>query len=45
LATPHVGGLTETMFRRTSEAFAANVLRWSAGEPPRWAANSPATRR
>lgn len=45
LATPHVGALTETMFRRTGEAFAANVLRWAAGEPPRWAANSPATRR
>jgi phosphoglycerate dehydrogenase-like enzyme len=45
LATPHVGALTETMFRRTSEAFAANVLRWAAGEPPRWAANSPATQR
>lgn len=42
LATPHVGGLTHAMFRRTGEAFAANLRRWEAGEPPRWAANQPA---
>lgn len=42
LATPHVGGLTQAMFRRTGEAFAANLRRWAAGEPPRWAANEPA---
>lgn len=41
LATPHVGALTEVMFRRTGAVFAENVLRWAAGEPPRWAANSP----
>jgi phosphoglycerate dehydrogenase-like enzyme len=43
LATPHVGGLTETMFRRTGEAFAASVLRWAAGGHPSWPANSPPT--
>ncbi len=42
LATPHVGGLTYAMFRRTGEAFAANLRRWADGEPPRWAANEPA---
>lgn len=45
LATPHVAGLTETMFRRTGEAFAASVLRWAAGEPPSWPANAPPARR
>lgn len=41
LATPHVGGLTDVMFERSARAFAANVLRWAAGEPPRWAVNAP----
>ena len=41
-ATPHVGGLTELMFRRTGEVFAANLQRWAAGGQPRWAANQPA---
>jgi phosphoglycerate dehydrogenase-like enzyme len=45
LATPHLGGLTDVMFRRTSAAFAENVLRWAAGEEPRWAVNAPAFRR
>jgi phosphoglycerate dehydrogenase-like enzyme len=45
LATPHVGGLTGHMFRRTGEAFAANVQRWARGEVLRWAANSPDFRR
>jgi phosphoglycerate dehydrogenase-like enzyme len=41
LATPHVGGLTETMFRRTGEAFAASLLQWASGDPPCWPANAP----
>ncbi len=41
VATPHVGGLTEVMFRRTAGLFAANLHRWAAGEPPRWAVNEP----
>ncbi len=45
LATPHVGALTREMFRRTATLFAGNVLRWAAGEQPRWAANSPASQR
>ncbi len=45
LATPHVGGLTEAMFRRTAAVFSENVLRWAAGELPRWVVNSPAIRR
>lgn len=45
LATPHVGGLTETMFRRTGAVFAENVLRWAAGDVPRWAANAPTSPR
>ncbi len=45
LATPHVGGLTHVMFRRTAEVFAVNVLRWAAGESPLWAANAPLTQR
>jgi phosphoglycerate dehydrogenase-like enzyme len=42
VATPHVGGLTHVMFNRTAAVFAQNVLRWAAGQPPLWAANSPA---
>ncbi|HEY1643673.1 MAG TPA: NAD(P)-dependent oxidoreductase [Streptosporangiaceae bacterium] len=42
LATPHVGGLTEVMFRRSSAVFAQNMLRWAAGQEPRWAVNAPA---
>jgi phosphoglycerate dehydrogenase-like enzyme len=45
LATPHIGGLTDVMFRRTSEVFAQNMLRWAAGEQPRWAVNAPEFRR
>ncbi len=45
LATPHVGGLTGHMFRRTGEVFAANVRRWARGEEPHWTANSPDCRR
>lgn len=45
IATPHLGGLTETMFRRTAELLAGNVLRWAAGQPPHWAANAPAVGR
>lgn len=41
LATPHVGWLTELMFHRTGEAFAANLGRWADGDEPRWAVNSP----
>jgi phosphoglycerate dehydrogenase-like enzyme len=41
LATPHVGGLTSTMFRSTGEVFAANLERWAAGRPPNWAVNDP----
>lgn len=45
LATPHVGGLTDVMFRRTGEAFARSVLRWAGGEPPIYAVNAPAVPR
>ena len=45
LATPHVGALTDAMFRRTGEAFAANLLRWASGQPPRWAVNRPVAER
>ncbi len=45
LATPHVGGLTDAMFRRTGEAFAASLRQWASGEPPCWPANAPVTRR
>jgi phosphoglycerate dehydrogenase-like enzyme len=41
IATPHVGGLTHLMFRKTGLVFAENVLRWAAGTPPLWAANTP----
>src|SRR5487761_1202696 len=41
-ATPHVGGLTRTMFTRTGRVFAGCLERWAAGEVPRWAVNSPA---
>jgi phosphoglycerate dehydrogenase-like enzyme len=40
-ATPHVGGLTRTMFTRTGRVFAENLDRWAKGEPPRWAVNVP----
>jgi phosphoglycerate dehydrogenase-like enzyme len=42
IATPHVGGLTEVMFRRTGEVFAASLDRWAAGDTPCWAVNEPA---
>jgi phosphoglycerate dehydrogenase-like enzyme len=45
IATPHLGGLTHLMFEKTGAFFAGNVLRWAAGEPPQWAANSPAFQR
>jgi len=41
-ATPHVGGLTWTMFTRTGRVFAQNLERWARGEAPRWAVNAPA---
>ena len=41
-ATPHVGGLTRTMFLRTGRVFAQNLDRWARGERPRWAVNQPA---
>jgi phosphoglycerate dehydrogenase-like enzyme len=44
-ATPHAGGLTRTMFTRSGRVFAQNLERWAAGDPPRWAVNSPAFRR
>jgi phosphoglycerate dehydrogenase-like enzyme len=45
VATPHVGGLTDVMFRRTGQAFAANLRRWADGGTPRWAVNAPVFRR
>ena len=41
IATPHVGGLTSVMFRRTAEVFTANLRRWADGGAPRWAVNAP----
>jgi phosphoglycerate dehydrogenase-like enzyme len=41
VATPHVAGLTDLMFRRTGELFAKNVLRWAGGQAPLWAVNTP----
>lgn len=41
LATPHIAGLTDVMFRRSGELFAANLTRWWHGETPRWAVNRP----
>ncbi len=45
IATPHVGGVTGTMFRRSGELFAANLTRWARGEAPHWAVNEPAAGR
>ena len=42
IATPHVGWHTGVMFRRTSEAFAANLMRYGRGEQPLWTVNQPA---
>jgi phosphoglycerate dehydrogenase-like enzyme len=41
IGTPHVGWLTGYMFRRSSEVFARNILRWAAGGEPQWAVNAP----
>jgi phosphoglycerate dehydrogenase-like enzyme len=41
ISTPHVGGLTTYMFRRTGELFAASLHRWAAGGPPLWPVNRP----
>jgi phosphoglycerate dehydrogenase-like enzyme len=45
IATPHIGWHTGFMFRQTSEAFAANLMRYSRGEQPQWTVNAPAFRR
>ncbi|HUC24610.1 MAG TPA: NAD(P)-dependent oxidoreductase [Streptosporangiaceae bacterium] len=45
IATPHIGWHTDFMFRQTSEAFAANLMRYSRGEQPLWTVNSVAARR
>lgn len=45
LATPHIGALTETMFRRSGALFADNLARWLHGERPRWAVNTPSAPR
>jgi phosphoglycerate dehydrogenase-like enzyme len=42
IATPHVGGITEVMFRRSGEVIGANLRRWVNGAPPHWAVNAPA---
>jgi phosphoglycerate dehydrogenase-like enzyme len=42
IATPHVGGVTHVMFRRTGEVLAANLQRWVDGAAPHWAVNAPA---
>jgi phosphoglycerate dehydrogenase-like enzyme len=42
IATPHVGGVTDVMFRRSGEVMAANLRRWLNGTPPHWAVNAPA---
>jgi phosphoglycerate dehydrogenase-like enzyme len=41
LATPHIGWHTGYMFRRTGEAFAANLQRYARGEQPLWTVNAP----
>lgn len=41
LATPHIGGVTVDTFDSCGAAFAANLRRWAAGSPPRWAVNAP----
>lgn len=45
LSTPHLAGLTERMFRRSGDLFAANLQRWKSGQPPEWAANTPGHQR
>lgn len=41
IATPHIGWHTGFMFRKTAEVFAANLVRYGRGEPPRWTVNAP----
>jgi phosphoglycerate dehydrogenase-like enzyme len=45
IVTPHVGWLTGHMFSATSDAFAANLLRFERGERPLWTVNEPSFRR
>ena len=45
IATPHIGWHTGFMFAQTSEAFAANLMRYSRGEPPLWTVNSVSVHR
>ena len=45
IATPHIGWHTDFMFRQTSEAFAANLMRYSRGEQPLWTVNSVSVKR
>jgi phosphoglycerate dehydrogenase-like enzyme len=42
IATPHIGGITGISLSRTAKAAADNMLRWAAGDSPRWAVNTPA---
>ena len=41
IATPHIGGVTGVMFRRTCQLLADNLRRWADGGAPRWAVNNP----
>ena len=43
IATPHWH--TGFMFRKTGEAFAANLMLYSRGEQPLWTVNLPDVRR
>ncbi|HEY2505977.1 MAG TPA: NAD(P)-dependent oxidoreductase [Streptosporangiaceae bacterium] len=45
IATPHVAWYTGMMFRRSGEAFAANLRRYQTGAWPHWTVNEPAFRR
>lgn len=41
VATPHIGGMTTTMYDTSRVLFADNLARWSRGEPPHHAVSSP----
>jgi phosphoglycerate dehydrogenase-like enzyme len=45
LSTPHIAGLTWSMFSRSGELFARNIQSWADHRPPRWTVNAPSRSR
>jgi phosphoglycerate dehydrogenase-like enzyme len=42
IATPHIGGITDTSFWIRARTFAANIARYAQGQPLLYTVNQPA---